>query len=125
MLAAMAYLLVPGVLMMHGAVAHAGTAGQVAQDAHHDEHHDHHAHGDHEKHGDHDDHDEHGHSDSDESCVPCHIAATLSHATPSAAPMMSVAIDVTSPEYVFLPEAVCLAADVDASPASPRAPPRL
>ncbi len=121
-LAALGYLLVPGVYAAHTAVAHADhgvtTPGADAGADHHEQGDDHREHGGH----DHERHD-HGPTESEPHCTLCQLMGTLGHAVPVPAPTALVAIDVTSPEYVFTPVEPRLPTDPAATPASPRAPP--
>ena len=112
-LAAVMYLLLPGVFAAHVAVAHPGeqaSAWSVATGSPDDSDHGHH-HGEPERDG--------------PSCDLCHLIGTLGHSGQAPAPAMSVLIDVTSPEYALTPQTFCLPADSRQKPASPRAPPRL
>ena len=110
-LAAVMYLLLPGVFAVHAAVAHTAEHHVLEFDSsssHHD------ADGDHPA------------DDSDSlNCDLCHMLTTLGHAGDAPSPLMSTAIDVASYEHAFTPVTFCLPADDGAEPASPRAPPHL
>ena len=127
MLAAVAYLLVPGLYAAHVAVAHAdhsavvsdleATGGSPERGGNGHEHHEQ-GEREHERDG-------HDSDDPETPCTLCQLIGTLGHAAPVPAPTALVALDVTSPEYVFTPVEPRLSADPAATPASPRAPPAL
>ena len=106
-LALMAYLLLPALSAVHAATDHAGEVVAEVQGCELDHH------------------DGSPDSDGETDCDVCVHLAMLGSTADVPAPALTAGVDVNSPEYVFTPEAFCLPADLRATPASPRAPPRL
>jgi hypothetical protein len=116
LLLAVFYACLPGLFVLHTAVAHSEqqqAADVTAEVCHHDGHH---------HHDGQDGGPEPG--EPELPCQTCQIVGSLgvAGAVPTGA-MAWVAYDVASPEVVFRAEVVHLPLDVRAAPASPRAPP--
>jgi hypothetical protein len=106
------YLAVPGVNLVHVAVAHDGgcqTAHAAACDVHHHEL------------------DHHGSGDAPEQetlgCGVCQLLGTLNPGVQPLTPSLPIGVGVVLPENAAVPQVVCLPDELRRRPSAPRAPP--